>query len=139
MRDLSAEQNVIEIQDPVSGDVHEFHYRLPTNQERIELQNRIIQRKGNKVLVRKDLFSLYTEHGALVLTGFKPGTLAVDGKAISADPQSPDYYENWKDLLLETAPDMLAVIGRAVFSGAQIAGGDEAFEIAEDDQVPLAS
>ncbi|MDY7002154.1 MAG: hypothetical protein SVS15_10295, partial [Thermodesulfobacteriota bacterium] len=139
------------------GDVHEFLYRLPTNQERIEFQNRIIQRKGGKVLVRKDLFSLYVEFGALVLTGFKPGTLSVDGKIISSDskddefvgaqhaaPSQSDngcyYYADWKDLLQQAAPDMLAVIGRVVFSGAQVAGGDEVFEIAEDnDQVPLAS
>lgn len=143
MRDLNAKQNIIEIQDPVSGDVHEFYYRLPTTQERVAFQNKMVIRKGNKVLVRKDLFAVYVECGALILTGFKPGTLSRDGRLISPDPESPDYCEGWKDLLVKSAPDMLAVIGRVVFTGAQVAGTDAGFEFefaeVEGDDAPLAS
>lgn len=138
MRDLKkTDRNVLKINDMVSGSELEMYYRLPTTQEMVSYQNRLIKRQGKKVLI--NAFETRLEMGLKILTGFKEGDFGVDGQPISSDADSPNYREDWKDLLKETASDIVSTLAFAVFEGARIDTGsmDIDFEEAAEDVVPL--
>lgn len=133
MRELKAKTNTIEVSDPVSGDIHVFTYRNPTNKERIKLQSALIVKSGRKIVVTADTQGIFARFTASILTGFVAGTFAVDGNLISSDPDDQYYYEGWKDLLVEVAPDILAVIGRQLFEGAKVVPQGLAIEMGDPD------
>ena len=113
MRDFSAERNVIEIQDGTSGDVHEIFYRMPTNEERAAYQNGVFERRGQKIKSR--IFENRLKFGARIITGFSRGTFGTDGRVFSADPADPDYRQDWKELLVRHAGDVVASVAASVF------------------------
>jgi hypothetical protein len=117
MRDLTATKNIIEIKDAMAGVVHELHYRTPTTSERVKFRTQLFERRGNKIINRA--LATQEKFGALILEGFKKGTISVDGKAIAADPDDPDYYPEWKELMTKAAPELLAVVARVAFDGAE--------------------
>ncbi len=111
MRDLAATRNVAMVKDAVGGTVHELYYRTPTTSERVRFRSQLFERKGNKIINKA--LSTQEKFGAIILEGFKPGTFAVDGEAITTD------YEGWKDLIAQAAPELLAVVARVAFDGAE--------------------
>jgi hypothetical protein len=117
MRDLTAKTNVIEVKDAVAGVVHELYYRTPTTSERAKFRAQLFERLGNKIINRT--LPTQEKFGALILEGFKPGTFAVDGKAISSDATDPNYYEEWKKLIVKAAPELLVIVARVAFDGAE--------------------
>lgn len=117
MRDLAAKTNVIEIKDAIAGVVHELRYRTPTTSERVKFRSQLFERRGNKI-VNKAL-ATQEKFGAIILSGFKKGTFSMDGQAISSDPDDPDFYPEWKGLIESAAPELLAVVARIAFDGAE--------------------
>lgn len=115
MRDFAAERNTLEIHDGMSGDVHEIHYRMPTNEERAAYQNGAFERRGQKI--RSRIFENRLKFGARIITGFRKGTLGIDGNAFSSDPDDPDFRQDWKDLLVRYAGDVVASVGAGIFEG----------------------
>lgn len=115
MRDLTAAKNVIEINDGASGDVHEIYYRMPTNEERAAYQNSVFAVKGRKVKAR--IFENRLKFGARVITGFRKGTLGIDGKPFACEENDPDYRADWKDQLVRNAGDIVTSVGAFVFEG----------------------
>ncbi len=113
MRDFAAERNVLEIRDGTSGDLHEIYYRMPTNEERAAYQNGAFERHGQKL--RPRIFENRLKFGVRIITGFKKGTLGVGGKTFSSEPDDPDFRQDWKDLLLRHAGDVVASVSVAVF------------------------
>ncbi|MHC1727955.1 MAG: hypothetical protein AB9866_18460 [Syntrophobacteraceae bacterium] len=113
MRDFAAERNTLEIHDGTSGDVHEIHYRMPSNEERAAYQNGAFERRGQKI--RSRIFENRLKFGARIITGFRKGTLGIDGKAFSADSDDPDFRQDWKDLLMRHAGDVVACVGACIF------------------------
>lgn len=113
MRDFAAERNVLEIQDGITGDVHEVWYRMPTNEERAAYQNGVFERRGQKL--RSRIFENRLKFGARIITGFAKGTIGIDGKPISPDPNDPDFRQDWKDLLVRHAGDIVASVAVSVF------------------------
>lgn len=130
MRDLTrSDKNKMVINDARSGSEIELYYRNPTTQEEVEYQSKLFKRQGKKMLI--NAFSTRLEMGLKILTGFREGDFGIEGKAISADPQSQHYKENWKELLKENAADIITAFSFAVFEGARIDTGTEMdFEIA---------
>lgn len=144
MRELRSSKNTIEIRDELAGTIHEFHYRMPTTKERMQYQAGLLERKGNKIINHS--YAQQIKFGALILTGLKPGTLAVDGVALSAVPEDPGYRDDWKENLVEGCPELIAVMARTVFEGAgvvapraeiEFAMADENGEIVAEEAAPL--
>ncbi len=113
MRDFAAERNTLEIQDGMTGDTHEVYYRMPGNEERAAYQNGAFERRGQKI--RSRIFENRLKFGARLITGFAKGTIGIDGKMISSDPDDPDYRQDWKDLLVRHAGDIVASVAASVF------------------------
>jgi len=134
MLDLNATRNVAEI--TMLGETHELYYRTPTTDEMVGFQAEGLVRKGKKIVNR--LVAARVKYGALVLTGFKPGTIGFDGVAISADPKDKKAYrEDWKKLLEKAAPQLVAAVGQLAFEGVSLGKGFDGFEFAtglDDDQ-----
>lgn len=134
MRDLKAsEKNKLTINDSRSGTEIELYYRNPTTQEEVQYQSKLIKRQGKKVLI--NAFETRLEMGLKILIGFRDGSFGFDGKPISSEPTSPNYREDWKDLLKESAADIITVFAFHIFEGARIDTGVD-FEIEEAEDVP---
>ncbi len=117
MRDLTETRNVIEVRDAVGGVVHELYYRMPTTKERVKYRAGLFERKGDTIINKS--VSQQEKFGAIILEGFKKGTFAQKGKAISSDKDDPDYYKDWKKLLQEAAPELVMIVARVAFEGAE--------------------
>lgn len=145
MRDLNATYNLLEVIDPISGDVHKIRYRTPTNAERIAYAGAMMVRDGKKIKLRVNAFDLNVEYGASVMTGFETGTFCFDGRMVSSDPPEDGYRDDWKDLLVENCPEIVAAVGQTVFAGARVRkagennGSEIMIELEDFDDVPLPS
>jgi hypothetical protein len=133
MRELRSTTNTIEIRDELAGVVHELKYRMPTTKERMQYQAGLLERRGNKIL--NHAYTQQIKFGAIILEGFKPGTFAVDGKPLSAVKGDAGYRENWKEIIMEGCPELVAVMARTVFEGAGVVApkSELEFAIADDD------
>lgn len=137
MRDLTrSEKNKLTIHDARSGTDIELYYRNPTTQEEVQYQSKSIKRIGRKIVV--NTFETRLEMGLQILTGFREGDFGFDGKPISSDPASPNYREDWKELLKENAADIIATFAFTIFEGTRTSDSGIDFEIAgEEDIVPF--
>lgn len=137
MRDLKkTDKNVLVISDSISGSDIELYYRNPTAPEIVAYQKSMYKRDGNKLKIDP---ACRLDHGLKILTGFRDGDFGVDGKPLSADPASENYQENWKDLVKESAADIVMVLALHVFEGVRT-GTQEKIEIdieAGEDVPPL--
>lgn len=129
MRDFAAEKNVAQIRDGISGDVHEIYFRLPTNEERAAYQNGLFQRSGRKLLTR--VLENRIKFGGRIIVGFKKGTIGINGQPFSSEPEDPAYREDWKNLLIQSAPDIVSAVAVTAFEGT----GNVAAEV--EIEVPL--
>ncbi len=130
MRDFAAERNILDIQDGITGEVHEIWYRMPTNEERAAYQNGVFERRGQRIKSR--IFENRLKFGSRIITGFTRGTLGIDGKLFSSDPNDPDFRQDWKDLLVRHAGDIVASVAASVFEATGAAREGEPENPLED-------
>ncbi|MDQ7799563.1 MAG: hypothetical protein RDU76_11590 [Candidatus Edwardsbacteria bacterium] len=125
-RDLARnDNNDLLVNDLVSNDTIMLYYRQPSAEDHITYHARV-----NKVVDGK---MQYDERARLdlamdLLTGFRKGALTVGGKEISCDPQDPDYQENWRELIRDTAADWLMLLATVAYSGARREKKEPPFE-----------
>jgi len=129
VRNLNAPYNIAYVRDGVSGDLHELHYRLPTNADRVSYQAGLWVRKGKQFI--NQALETRLRLGSQLLVGFVKGTIGLDGKPFSSNPTDPDYREDWRELLLQYAPDVVAVVALAAFEGTGVAEAPAAFPLDE--------
>jgi len=129
MRNLNAPYNIAYVRDGVSGDLHELHYRLPTNAERVSYQAGLWVRKGKQLI--NQALETRLRMGSQLLVGFVKGSIGMDGKPFASDPNDPDYREDWRELLLQYAPDVVAVVALAAFEGTGVAEAPAALPLDE--------
>lgn len=126
-RILGAERNTLKVFDRISGTELEIYYREPTTEERAVYSNQTISRKGRKVKVQ--VGETRQKFGVRIMSGFRDGDFVApkDGKPvpIASDKDSPNYAENWKDLVLKHASDIIELLAAHVFEGsAEVEDGD---------------
>jgi hypothetical protein len=117
-RDLGDGPNILYINDPVGGDRVGFFYRLPTTSERTAYETEMIERKGRKIITRG--FPTRSKYGLRIIEGITDGSFMRNGKAISSNPESPDFDPEWKACVEEKAKDLVAALAVAVFEGARV-------------------
>lgn len=132
-RVLSGEDNVLLINDNISGSEIQFTYRMPTTSERTAYNNKAWKRQGVKL--KNDTTKARLEFGQRLLKGIRDGDFAivVDGKQVplSSTIGSPGYREDWKTKVVEFAPDLVEVLASRVFdASAEVLTPDD---IPEDD------
>ncbi len=137
MRDLKpSDNNQLTIHDAISGDDVVLTYRTPTTSERVAYQRAQVKKQGKKVILRAG--EARQEFGLKILTGVRDGDFGYDGQPISSDPKSPNYRPDWKQLVGETAGDLVEVLALTVFEGARSAAApDLDFEEGGEEAAPL--
>lgn len=73
-----------------------FYYRLPTTIERSQFA------RDSAGKQEAELWLQCHKYGKMVITGLTDGSFGDDDGPISSDPKSPDYREDWRDLILES-------------------------------------
>lgn len=109
-------------------DVTLFH-RDPTTTEVSQYNNEAVRRKGNKVQFRHAGAQL--KFGAKILKGIGENDFGINGVPFSSDPNSPNYREDWKAIVVRTAHQAVQALGAAVFGGTEVY--DEAEDMPEGD------
>lgn len=112
--------NLLKIQDNISGSEIHLNYRMPTTKEVVSYRN------GSTKRVRNTLVGCVgenrLEHGAKILTGFREGDFEkqADGKwvPISSDPKSKHYDPDWKNIVCKQAPDLIETLAVHVFDAS---------------------
>ncbi len=121
-RDLTiSEHNELILRDSVSGSDIVFYYRTPETPDRVKYQAGRFRRDGARMVMR--FRSAAIEAAASVLVGIRDGdfTCGRDDEGlpipISSNPDSLHYREDWKDLILQMAGDLLFIMGHELFEG----------------------
>lgn len=143
MRDVQQDtKNSLSISDTISGSDIKLFYRMPTTEERVRYQSGLFTRKGKKPGVNVEL-RLYM--GLKILSGFEEAALVngkyvggfgYGGKPIASDQASANYRADWKDLLKETAADIILALAISVFEGVGLAKAEDG---EEEENLPLAT
>lgn len=118
MLELKPKRNVIEVLTGLSARPLVLGFDLPTLEMRVAYRTAQHVREGGRVHTR--LLGPRLEFGLAILTWFESGCLAVAGKAISSDPESPDYCPEWKELLAHVAPQAVEALAIRVFETAVV-------------------
>jgi hypothetical protein len=127
MRDLKrSENNRLVMTDGVTGEKIVVFYSTPLASQIKAYRQASIKRKGDKVVM--NTFDPALKYGLEILTGFEEGAFGYDGKPISADPASPNYREDWKNLLAETAADIVTIVAAVAFDGVKVEKTDSGIE-----------
>lgn len=118
MRDLQpTDRNKLVIADTLGGGDVTLYYRTPTTSERVSYQRSLVRREGKKVILCEA--ETRQKFGLQILTGFAPYSFSFAGEPLSADPAQPGYRDDWKDLVAQTASDLVEVLAISVFEGAR--------------------
>ncbi|MEW6115388.1 MAG: hypothetical protein AB1553_00605 [Nitrospirota bacterium] len=105
MRDLGKADNKVTFRDGISGSKITLFYRTPTTEELQEYYSNSMIRKQGKTIA--NAVNARVDFAEKILTGIGEGCFGINKKPISSNPESPDYKENWKALVKESAPDIL--------------------------------
>lgn len=139
MRDLKrSDRNKIEFSDPVGGGKIVLYYATPTATQVKVYRQQSITRKNGKVIFNN--FDPALKFGLEILTGFDEGAFGFDGQPISSDPESPNYRSDWKELLKDTAADVVTLLAQSVFDGLRTGAATDEVEMegaVSEDAVPL--
>ena len=128
MRDITERIYQATVRD--GDEKHVFYYRRPTNKEITAYQGSLFEKVRNKIIPKAA--ETRTKFGARIITGFEKGTLGAFGKVFSSDPaDTDDYRADWKELLVEHVPDIVAAVGQHAFESTAVISG-EALEIGDD-------
>lgn len=123
MRDLKrSDRNRVEFDDTASASKLAVYYSTPTSSQVRAYRQASLKKKGNRVVF--DNFDAAVKYGLEIMTGFDDGAFGIDGKPISSDPESPMYYPEWKDLLRDTAIDVILAVAAVAFDGVRAGVGD---------------
>src|SRR3990172_4138175 len=115
--------------DSATGQEVELLHRLPTTSEEVEFQQRTFRRRDKKSIspedIARNLAEIRVDFGLRIVTGFKDGDFGVDGKSISSDPGSNNFYPEWNNLLRDKAPRIISALAVAVFEGGRVQTPEE--------------
>ena len=125
MFDLSCDRNRFPVvaKNQKGEDVtFDLYYRRPTTEEIISYNSRLFQKKNGKVV--NNVVPTRIDMGLKILTGLQDGIFMLNGKPVSSDASSPDYYSAWKDLLKTALAGTVANFAFRVFEVTQEAQAD---------------
>lgn len=115
-RDLTKHNdNKLTLIDSISGTQIEFTHRTPGTEERVAYQAARFRREGNRMINCSRKAAINAAAG--VLTGIREGDFEINGQPLSSDPASPNYREDWKQLIKDMAGDLLFIMGNELFEG----------------------
>ncbi|MCK5235697.1 MAG: hypothetical protein KAR06_01830 [Deltaproteobacteria bacterium] len=115
MRDLAADKNECRVIDARSASKITLYYRNPTTEEHVKYRTGQMTKKGNRII--NTSFQQKVKSGLAILTGFKEGGFGHGGKLIASDSASENFREDWKKLIKDMAPDIIATFAYAIFEG----------------------
>lgn len=142
MFDLGCEKNRFPVaaKNQQGEDVtFDLFYRRPTTEEIVAYNKSLFVKRNGKI--HNNVVPTRIEMGMKIVTGFQEGVFTLNGKSISSDPASPDFYPDWKNLLKQVLSGTIANFAFRVFEAVSEVEGDQEELLASeegDDALPLA-
>ncbi|KKW12652.1 MAG: hypothetical protein UY48_C0010G0004 [Candidatus Gottesmanbacteria bacterium GW2011_GWB1_49_7] len=122
-RVLSTKPNAARFFDNISDSYLILYYRNPTTEERIAYTNALLTRRGQKI--ESAMGEARLKYGLRILIGIRDGDFATDDGPMSSNQQSPGYKENWKAIINELAPDVIAQLAILVFENPLVSAPED--------------
>ncbi len=141
MFDLGCEKNRFPVaaKSPNGEDVtFDFFYRRPTTEEIVAYNKNLFQKRNGKVV--NNVVPVRIEMGLKILTGVQDGVFSFNGKPVSSDSSSSDYFPDWKNLLKGALSGTVANFAFRVFEAVSEAQVDHEEILATEegeDALPL--
>ena len=141
MFDLSCERNRFPVaaKDQKGEDISfDFFYRRPTTEEIVAYNKNLFQKRNGKVV--NNVVPVRIEMGLKILTGVQDGVFSFNGKPVSSDPTSSDYYPDWRYLLKNALSGTVANFAFRVFEAVSEVQIDQEEIVAteeSEDALPL--
>ena len=128
--------NELTIRDAKTGGECTLLYRDIESSDIVEYRSISYKKQGGGK-VKVNITKAQIHMAMKIVTGFKEGYFTLKKKPVSSDPDSPSYYERWKELLKRKAPELLVVLATQVFEGNAVKGNAADFvpEFEEEDGV----
>ena len=121
-RELKNKTAGVTFSDSITGGQIKFFYRIPSASEIQEYDSMRIRREKNQSFDNTSTARI--QMAMKILTGIRDGDFTAEDKPISSNPKSENYHENWKELVLDAAPDLLLLLGAFVFDHVPISVDD---------------
>lgn len=119
-RRAGADENIMIFSDRISGDEVGLKYRMPTDEERVEYQDKSFSFRNGKLKTKA--YQVRKEMGLRILTGIVDGAFEVQRNGswigITSGPNAnpPYVYDpNWKEIVRRDGADLLADLAMAIF------------------------
>jgi hypothetical protein len=120
----SGETNLMRIHDPVSGGAVGLLYRRPTTSERADYLASLLRREGDSAT--SALLETRRRFGLAIMCGLAEGDFEVSAEGeeprpLSSQEGSPGYDPRWKEVVAESAPELVEALAYHVFEGCYAA------------------
>ena len=124
--ELYKEKNHTEIFE-LDGTGYEFYVREPETKDRISYLANSIKKSNGKIIGNiENVYENKYESGCLLITGFPENNsegkpqFEYQGKAVSSDPDSPNYRKDWKELILSNFFNRILLFSTKVYEGINL-------------------
>jgi len=111
--------NKLNVKDPISESIIQWHYRLPTTSERLATRNKMVIRDGDTVKMAENADEIMQEDTFALITGFRVGDfereIGGDYQAFSWNPADANYYPEWRQWLRDNAMDLVEPLSRKIY------------------------
>jgi hypothetical protein len=110
------------VDDKQGGEPFELYYTRPTTTQTIDYNRDVygLERTDPKRPTPVLHYDAMLEHALALIVGWSDNAFGIDGQPFSAEPTSPHYREDWRDILRETQADILLSMAAQVFAGSQV-------------------
>lgn len=116
-RELNSNDIEIDLLDAF-GNLCTLRLRKPNTEERISYRASQMERDDDDILLR--IFETRVYGAARLLTGINADAFTVDGEPLSSTPGHAGYREDWKQRLMDGAPELLEAIGYRLFEATSV-------------------
>lgn len=119
-RRAGADEHIMLFPDRISGDDIGLKYRMPTDEERVEYQDKSFSFRNGKLKTKA--YQVRKEMGLRILTGIVDGAFEVQRQGkwveISSNPQAQEPYlydPDWREIVRRDGADLIADLAMAIF------------------------
>jgi hypothetical protein len=90
-------------------------YKNPSTSQRVDYSRELIDKTTGKIVDNAE--EIRVQKGKELCTGFIEGSFTVDDIKISSDPNSENYFPEWKGMIEETVSYFFSMIALTAYEG----------------------
>lgn len=115
MRDLTtSDKNEINIYDVAGGGNITFYHKTIVTTDHLKYRSKLMNLAFGGALT-EEAMTFQVDYTLQFITGFSDNHFLIDKKKVSSNPESKNYYKDWKGMLKESCGDLLLAVNEVLF------------------------